>query len=368
MSSIGSSKAAALLSALAAAWIGAVAAGVPAIAAAQFPDLQSESECPGCAATVVARDERAAIATAMADAALERFSGTWSSALTSADDPAWAIEDFYCAAGCAPEARERAAAALAVQANAQRPTTAIFAELAAEDARLGRAAPKVTFSCSTPEFAEQILSVPPISIAGAHGGIAFRYEQFGAVREISFDASASRASPALGESTARVEHGSLVIETRGIRLRGEAARAIERYRVSDDGRQLDLTLEITRDLHEPLVLVKRWLRTAGGTLQRQGCDVMTAGLDATLADFTDPAKLDARRRGAVETVTLRSISAARRPYRYSTTASTIECCERVGITRSRRNPAPLSSAAYSWAVRSRPPVIASMMTSSVFPK
>jgi hypothetical protein len=189
--------------------------------------------------------------------------------------------------------------------NEKIPTTTIFAELAAEDERLGRAAPKVTFSCSARDFPEQILSVLPISIAAARGGIAFRYEQFGAVREIRLAGSMSEGSAVLGESTARLEQGSLVIETRGIRSRGAEARAIERYRVSDDGRRLDLTLEIDRDARAPLVLVKRWLRTPGAVLQHNGCDVMSAGLDATLADFIDPANLGARRRGAVETMTRR---------------------------------------------------------------
>jgi hypothetical protein len=305
MSPNGCSKVAALGSALVAALIGVAATSVPAIAAAQFPDVLSESECSGCAASAVGREERAAVERAAADAILGRLSGTWSSALTSAEDPGWAIEDFYCAPGCAPEARERVAVALADPVNAKRPTSAIFAELAAEDARLGRAAPKLTFSCSTRDFAEQILSVLPISIAAARGGIAFRYEQFGAVREIRLAEPVSQGSAVLGESTARLEQGSLVIESRGIRSRGAAARAIERYRVSDDGRRLDLTLEITRDARAPLVLVKRWLRTPGAALQHHGCDVMSAGLDATLVDFIDPAKLDARRHGAVETVTRR---------------------------------------------------------------
>jgi hypothetical protein len=305
MRSNGCSKVAALAPTLVAALIGAAATGVPAVAAAQFPDLLSESECPGCAASALARDERGAVETAAAAAILKRLSGTWSSALTSADDPGWAIEDFYCAAGCAPEARERAAVALADPLNAQRPTTAIFAELAAEDARLGRAGPKLAFSCSTGDFAEQILSVLPISIAASRGRIAFRYEQFGALREIRLDEPASHASPTLGDSTARFEDGALVIETRGIRSRGEAARAIERYRVSDDGQRLDVTVQIERDARAPVVLVKRWLRTPGDALQNHGCDVMSAGLEATLADFIDPAKLDVRRRGAVETVTRR---------------------------------------------------------------
>jgi hypothetical protein len=305
MSSNGCSKVAALASALVAALIGAAATSVPSFAAAQFPDLLSESECSGCAASAVGREERAAVETAAAAAILERLSGTWSSALTSADDPGWAIEDFYCAAACAPEARERAAVALADPVYAKRPTAAIFAELVAEDALLGRAVPKLAFSCSTRDFAEQILSVLPISIAASRGEIAFRYEQFGAMREIRLDPSARRASPVLGNSAARIENGDLVIETRGIRSHGAAARAIERYRVGDDGRRLDLTLEIIRDARAPLVLVKRWLRTPGAALQHHSCDVMSAGLDATVADFIDPEKLDARRRGAIETVTLR---------------------------------------------------------------
>ncbi|HUO67014.1 MAG TPA: hypothetical protein VMV37_05725, partial [Gammaproteobacteria bacterium] len=75
--------------------------------------------------------------------------------------------------------------------------------------------------------------------------------------------------------------------------------------LSDGGRRLDVTLEITGDRQVPVVLVKRWLRVPGAALQNHRCDVMSTGLDATLADFIDPATLDARRPGTVETVTSR---------------------------------------------------------------
>ena len=52
----------------------------------------------------------------------------------------------------------------------------------------------------------------------------------------------------------------------------------------------------------------------------------------------------------------------------ATTASTIEYSERVASTRSSRRPAAASSAANCARVRSRPPVTASMMMSTVLPK
>jgi len=193
--------------------------GVPAYA--QFPDVQSEAECPGCAAVV-------------ATAALP-FESTWSTPLTASDDAAWAPEDF---------------------------------------AALG--AHPLRFGCDKLTFVEQVTSPLPLQIRREGGALVLRYEERGAVRAV----------PAVFDGDA------LVVETRNA-----GVFATERYTVSADGRWLNLVLELapTAKSERPVTLTKRWLRTPGARIASHGCDVMSAGLEASLADFIDPRKLDGRR-------------------------------------------------------------------------
>ena len=58
-------------------------------ALAQFPDVLSESECPGCEAQL----------------APSPFDGTWSSPLTAGGESGWALEDYFCFAACTAEGR-----------------------------------------------------------------------------------------------------------------------------------------------------------------------------------------------------------------------------------------------------------------------
>jgi hypothetical protein len=193
--------------------------GVPAYA--QFPDVQSEAECPGCAVVLAA-------------AALP-FEGTWSTPLTSSDDPRWAREDF---------------------------------------AALG--AHPLRFGCDKPGFVEQAMSPLPLSIRHEGGAFVLRYEQGAAVRTI----------PAVFEGD------TLVVATNLPRM-----RVSERYSVSADGQWLNLTLTLNYadKQQRPFVLTQRWLRTPNARIASHGCDVMSAGLEASLADFVDPRKLDGRR-------------------------------------------------------------------------
>jgi hypothetical protein len=237
--------------------------GLPA--RAQFPDVQSEAECRGCAAQ-------------LATLPLE---GTWSTALTAADDAGWALEDFACVTACTAEGRAQAAALLADPRNAQRPTVELLPALAALNAR------SLPFGCDALGFAEQVVSPLPLSIRREGGAIVLRYEERGAVRRISLAGDVP-----LGASTGRFERDSLVIETRDARV-----NATERYSVSADGRWLELTLELnsTGKGSPPTVLTKRWLRTPNARIAAHWCDVMSAGLEASLADYLDPRTIDARR-------------------------------------------------------------------------
>ncbi|HZF29424.1 MAG TPA: hypothetical protein VE907_09920 [Gammaproteobacteria bacterium] len=262
------------------------------------------------------------------DPALAAFLGTWSSPLTSQDDPAWSVEDFYCFAACTAGGRASAAALLRDPANARRPTLELLPEAAAANARdavrlltpgaAARTAPPATalaraarFACSPDGFVSQVLSPLPLAIELAPGRVVLHYEEFGARRAIHLGGHhhGPAAAAPFGVSTARLESGTLVVETSGIppgRLygafgslpHGERLSAVERYTVSGDGRWLDLTLELTDPdtLREPLVLTKRWRRAEHETLRSHGCDVLSAGLDGVVFEYLDPAKVDARRR------------------------------------------------------------------------
>ncbi|MEO8467676.1 MAG: hypothetical protein ABI640_20305 [Gammaproteobacteria bacterium] len=220
--------------------------GVPAYA--QFPDLLSDTECPGCRAQ---------------PAAALPFEGTWSTALTAAADARWTPADFACVTACTAD---------------------------------GLNARALRFGCDALGFAEQVESPLPLTIRRESGALVLRYEERGVVRTIGLDGG--ERAPAggdarLGVSAGHFDHDALVVETQA-----GGVHATERYSVSSDGQWLELALELTSSDKggRPTVLTKRWLRTPNARIATHGCDVMSAGLDASLADYLDPSKIDARRR------------------------------------------------------------------------
>jgi len=284
--------------------------------AAQFPNVESEIECPGC----TARDH-------VAEAKLTTFAGTWSSALTSEDDAAWAVEDFFCFAACTPEAHDTATELLENPANAQRSSLELYSQVVAANVRSAasvmtpaaraqadgpRAWPsEPKFSCEPQGFAAQVVSPLPVEIEVEPGRLLLRYNELGVTRTIGLgSATRPHASSPLGVSLARLEDGVLVVETTGLaadRLYGwfggaphsDKLRAIERYSLSDDGAWLNLVLQL-RDpetFTTPLVVTKRWRRTPNVRIAPHVCDVMAAQLEGVFAEYVDPAKIDARRAG-----------------------------------------------------------------------
>ena len=190
-----------------------------------------------------------------------------------------------------PEARARAAALLAADPYAaRRPTVELVPALAALDARALR------FGCDALGFAEQVVSPLPLSIRREGGALVLRYEERGAVRRIALeggvDTPAGHGAP-LGVSAGHFERDSLVVATHGAHM-----NATERYSVSADGRWLDLSLQLTSpDKGErPRFLTKRWLRTPNARIASPACDVMSAGLEVSLADYLDPRAMGAGQR------------------------------------------------------------------------
>jgi hypothetical protein len=301
---------------MAAATCAAASAGFELPANAQFPDVLSAEECPGCREPY-------------------QLAGTWSTPLTSSDDPAWRLEDFFCFIGCTAEARSNATAVLANPANATRPWTELYPKVVAENARsastlargpadAGTGAAWVpleisepSFACDPRGFASQVVSPLPLKIEQRAGHVVLRYEELGVERTLTLETPGARsqaptsrnASMPFGVSTARFENGALVVETTDIpagRLHAwfggtphsDGLRAIERYTTSDDGNSLELVLELEdpEALRQPLVITKRWRRVPGAQILHYACDVMSGQLENVFAEYVDPAKLDARRR------------------------------------------------------------------------
>jgi hypothetical protein len=287
----------------------ALALAVEALPAfGQFPDVLSESECPGCVAAL----------------APSPFDGVWSSALTAAVEPGWALEDFYCFAACTSEGRAQASELLGGTETAQRSALELYPQAVAANVRsveglAGEPSPSAGqlpgFSCDRLGFAAQVVSPLPLELETQSDRVVLRYEEFGAKRTISLDGHVphSHERATFGVSTGRFEGDVLVIETSGVPaghvsdwLGGfahtEALHATERYAVSADGRWLDLELTLTDPsvFATPLVVTKRWVRAPGARIMRHGCDVMSAGLSGVFAEYLDPRIVEnARRRRAL---------------------------------------------------------------------
>ena len=63
-------------------------------------------------------------------------------------------------------------------------------------------------------------------------------------------------------------------------------------------RWLDLTLVLDdpASLVAPLVVTKRWVKASAARIARHACDVLSAGLGGVLAEYLDPAIIEARRK------------------------------------------------------------------------
>jgi len=287
--------------ALSSAALAVAALALPALA--QFPDVLSESECPACGAP---------------------FDGIWSSALTAAAEPGWALSDFFCFAACTIEGRANAERLLTAFESAHRSALELYPQAMAANVRsvervlavaayASRAStgPLPGFSCERLGVAAQVVSPLPLEIETNADRMVLRYEEFGAERTILLDSDGAPLHgdhASFGVSKGRFEQGVLVVETSGVpagRLsdwlggfaHSDALHTIELYSVSPDGRWLDLevTLVDPVTLSKPLVVTKRWMRTPGARIMRHGCDVMSAGLSGVFAEYLDPRIIDARR-------------------------------------------------------------------------
>jgi hypothetical protein len=278
-------------------WLIAPSVACAALAAAQ-------TECPTCVPQLE-----------------PSLAGTWSSTLTAAAEPGWALDDYFCFAACTDAARAHAQRLLGSAETAHHAALELYARGVAANLgsvkRLSRAAgdearpsPLPGFSCAPQGYAAQVVSPLPLEIVVGRDRALLRYEEFAVERTIWLAAQNRHGmSSSFGESKGRFEGGALVVETAVIpagRLsdwlggfaHSDDLRAIERYSVSADGRwlELELTLEDPATLYEPLVVTKRWVRAPHARIAQHRCDVMSGGLSGVFAEYLDPRVIDARRR------------------------------------------------------------------------
>jgi hypothetical protein len=274
---------------------------------AQFPDVLSASECAGCAQTA--------------------FEGTWSTALTAPYEPYWELADFFCFAACTAEGRATATSLLTEPRDARRSALELYPEAVAANSRsvvsllipasntvlLSRKPQIPALACAEPSFAQQVVSPLPLKIERRPGELVLRYEELGVERIVRMDGRTPVPPDddiPFGVATGRFEGTTLVVETTRIAsgrlspwLGGSShsneLHAIERYSIGMGGLSLELVLELDdpRTLAR-LVVTKRWLRSPGGRIAIYRCDVMSAGLAGTFAEYLDPRIIDARRRAA----------------------------------------------------------------------
>ncbi len=220
------------------------------------------------------------------------FEGVWSTTLTLPDDPGWVSEDYFCFWGCTVDQIAHFAALLDDPANDDRPIGALSGEASAVGAQDFRNAlvPSVQAEWDSRTIVDNLedictrygyfaisVSVMPLRITAHDDHLEFFYETHDSQRIIHWADSAPPPPEEhlhFGYSLARIEDGALVIETSHVAANpfyvGQALglkhsdqlTGVERYVLSDDGKQLNmvLTIQDSEVLASPLMWDKKWRR------------------------------------------------------------------------------------------------------------
>jgi hypothetical protein len=251
--------------------LGAVAAGISLTSTAQ-----SQSDDP------VLQDLTAAIAP---------FLGTWSGVFTTQDHEFWQVEDYVCFPGCPPGVRARMTALLDDPANDELPVSALMGQatgyaaehLAGSLTPLGLEIQQANDPLSDPKmrcepygFVREVTNPLPMRMRQDGEQLVILYEEWSLLRTIHMDGRPHpelQTPSLLGHSVGRIEDGELIVETTAINpgwisdfSRGGHSgelTAVERYRVAENPRrlELELTLEDPVTLTEPYTIIKTWLYT-----------------------------------------------------------------------------------------------------------
>lgn len=218
------------------------------------------------------------------------FEGMWSTTFTLSEDPGWLAEDFFCFFGCTASEYEHLGNLLDDPANDDRSLIELSAVSAAHGQQefLNLLTPTMRAEVDSRTIVDQLedictrygyfattISVLPLEIVQEHDRILLTYETHNTQRVAWFRDSAPSppGEPTrLGHSVAYYEGDELVIETTGVRggpffvskaygiKHSDRLTGVERYRVSDDGRQLEMSIAIEDPevLTAPWVWVKKW--------------------------------------------------------------------------------------------------------------
>ena len=229
------------------------------------------------------------------------FFGIWSGVFTTQDDDFWGLEEFACFPGCAPVVRETLAGLLADPANDERPFSELMGQAIGVSVQqfmtiltpLGRQIqaentgendPKLY--CQPYGLVRQAMNPLPIEISRDGEHLLIRYEEWSLLRPIYMDGRPHpefRTPSMLGHSVGRIENGVLIVETARVlpdrisdfNQGGYSAEltAVERYRVLDNPRRLELTMTVTDPvtLTGPYVMSKIWLATPDVPLVQDLC-------------------------------------------------------------------------------------------------
>jgi hypothetical protein len=231
------------------------------------------------------------------------FTGVWSGAFTTQKHEYWELEDLTaCFPGCTPAARAYYASLIEDPANDEKPVQELWGmttrfmreELAKKSTPEGLAIQSANTEATDPNFrcvpyglARAAVNPLPIEIRADGDNLAIVYEEWNQARTIYMDGRAHPANLAptrLGHSVGRYEGDTLVIETEGVEANlyydfqsggGHSAQAtfVERYRIADDPRRLELEMTITdpATLLAPHVIHKTWLATPDVELVEDRC-------------------------------------------------------------------------------------------------
>ena len=235
---------------------------------------------------------------------LAPFLGTWSGYFTTQQNPFWRAEDLVCFPGCPKDMYEHLGELLRDPANDKRPYGEIVGEASALaekelDAmltplgRLVRAAnapendPKL--HCQPYGLVREATNPLPFTIRRDGNDLLIHYEEWSLLRTIYMDGRPHpehRTPTLLGHSVGRVENGVLIVETAQVNPNwvsdsshvghsGELT-AVERYKVLDDPRrlELELTIEDPVTFTKPLVITKTWLYTPDVKLLQDECGAL----------------------------------------------------------------------------------------------
>ena len=231
------------------------------------------------------------------------FTGVWSGAFTTQKHEYWELEDLTaCFPGCTPTARAYYASLIEDPANDAKPVPELWGmatqfmrqELANKSTPEGLAIQAANTEATDPNFrcvpyglARAAVNPLPIEIREDGDNLTIVYEEWNQSRTVYMDGRSHPANLAptrLGYSVGRYEGDALVIETKGVDANlyydfqsggGHSVDAtfVERYRIADNPRRLEVEMTITDavTLHEPHVIHKTWLATPDVALVEDRC-------------------------------------------------------------------------------------------------